>query len=381
MNTPPRVMGMLAGNISRQADMRTKYSYFFNALSKTVPLVDVLDVSLKGIDRWSIAAMTFNFNQRIWKERFFKNIPAFQLRSKNAARYLKRRLNEYDFVLQLGVLFNSNLRETPSRTLIYTDFTSKLSANNPAAGRSPFTPSQRARWFELEKQAYWQSSFIFSRSNFVKTSLVNDYGLPSGKIEVVGAGVNFEKLPEADIQRQFNEPTVLFIGSDFLRKGGDILLHAFASVKRLLPKARLIVMTNQPVSAKLPCDGVEIIRTQWSRPLIDSLYRRSNLLVLPSRLETWGDVLLEAMAYSLPCIGTWGQAMEEIIRHKHTGLLVEQEDIQGLSAAMVEILSQPERIERYGKEARRIVEKQYTWDIVAGQISSKILSLHHSRIN
>ena len=99
------------------------------------------------------------------------------------------------------------------------------------------------------------------------------------------------------LRTQKEKPTALFIGQDFHRKGGDLLLSAFAQVRQHVPQARLLCLTKGPIPAELPLDGVEVFEAEWDRDLVKQLYHQADLFVLPSRLETWGDVLLEAMAY------------------------------------------------------------------------------------
>jgi glycosyltransferase involved in cell wall biosynthesis len=375
MSPRPRVIGVLVGDIYHKADMQTKYGAFFEALSKQVDLVDIHDASLKGIDRWVNAARSFHLDKHKWKEQFFKNEYAFKLRSARTTQYLNKQHGKYDYILQLGALFNANLGENPSKTLIYTDYTASLSASHYKGGRSPFTPKQLSIWLGLEKRAYTQSALIFVRAGFVKHSLTTEYHLPPEKVVEVGAGVNFAELPMPNITRQYDEPTALFIGYDFYRKGGDILLKAFAQLKSRLAKAKLIVLTNDQIPASLPISGVEFINPTWNRSFIQELYQRANLLVLPSRLETWGDVLLEAMAYELPCIGITGQSMENIIQHNITGLLVEPENPNELSQAMFELMSQPKLLISYGKLARKRIEEKFTWEKVIGQMIERINAL------
>lgn len=94
---------------------------------------------------------------------------------------------------------------------------------------------------------------------------------------------------------------------------------------------------------------------------------------MPSRLETWGDVLLEAMAYGLPCIGVTGQSMTEIIRDGETGLLVPPEDVAALSESFIKLLKDGELRNRMGQAGRLLVENEFTWDQVVERLSSMIV--------
>jgi glycosyltransferase involved in cell wall biosynthesis len=90
--------------------------------------------------------------------------------------------------------------------------------------------------------------------------------------------------------------------------------------------------------------------------------------VLPARLETWGDVLIEAMSHGLPCVGVRGEPMEEIIDHGATGLLVEPEDVEALSESILRLLTDLELRRNLGGRARHTVERQFTWDHVTHRL-------------
>jgi glycosyltransferase involved in cell wall biosynthesis len=102
---------------------------------------------------------------------------------------------------------------------------------------------------------------------------------------------------------------------------------------------------------------------------VQELYRQSDVFILPSRLETWGDVLLEAMAFGLPCIGVYGQAMEDIIISGETGVLVAPEQVELLAEAIIQLFMQPDIRYRMGQAANLLVANEFTWDRVVERLS------------
>ena len=183
-------------------------------------------------------------------------------------------------------------------------------------------------------------------------------------------------LPKLTPKTNSKEPTILFIGKDFYRKGGDLVLRAFAQCRLQVPEARLLFLTGDRIPSDLPLEGVEIINPTWERSVIKALYRRADLFVLPSRLETWGDVLLEAMAYGLSCISVSGEAMEEIIDDGVTGKIVPPADIDALTHAMTSLLQDVNLRYQWGQAARRKVETQFTWDHVVDRLAPIIIRVH-----
>ena len=359
---------LLTGDVRRDPDACTKYGGLVKALERRFAHTQVYDVALKGWPRVYNALQVFHPDVHRWKQRFYKNLPAFCLRSQQAQRIRARYPDA--LALQVGVLFDAYNLQAARSSLIYTDYSAALSARKAALGRSPFDENQRQAWLALESQAYRRSAHIYTRGEFVRRSLLQDYGLDPQKVTAVGGGVNFDPLPLFDprvdgaVPYIASAPTFLFIGKDFHRKGGDLLLHAFARLRSAYPEARLWMVTDGPLPAGSPLEGVQVIPPTWDRQAIEALYRQADVFVLPSRLETWGDVLLEAMAFGLPCIGVRGEAMEEIILEGQTGRVVLGEDIAALAAAMQDLSENPALRRAWGQAGRARVEEHFTWDRV-----------------
>jgi alpha-maltose-1-phosphate synthase len=358
------------GNMETKPSDRTKYGLMFEALGALVDLIEVYDTSLKGTERLVNAVQVFHPNRHQWRQRFYKNIPAFKTRSQRTTDYLVSRQNDFDLIFQVGVLYDARWENRGNPSIIYTDYTAHLSRQKPDSGRSPFTDEESRVWIGLEKAAFEHATHICTRAHYVRDSVVQDYGIDPGKVTAIGGGINFPLLPNLNTRVYHNPkvPAVLFIGKDFYRKGGDVLLKAFAQTRRNHPNARLKMVTSAPPDLNLPLDGVEIIPPIWDRTVIEQLYREASVFVLPSRLETWGDVLLEAMAFGLPCIGVSGEAMGEMIAHEQTGLVVPPQDETALAEAMTRILSDVALQEEWGRAGRQRVEEHFTWSAIMRRV-------------
>lgn len=358
------------GDITREPDAYIKYGYLLKAVNQIFPLVGSVNAKLQGLPRLVNALLTIHPNQKQWRARFYHNEFAFRARSRRVATYLKSMDNQIDVILQIGGMFDANwngLAKTPN--IIYTDYTAHLSAQKPEAGRSPFISQQQKRWITLERQALARATHVCTRSKFVRDSIITDYNIPPERVTAIGGGINFVALPELTLPKSNDKPLALFIGRDFYRKGGDILLRAFALVRSQIPEARLLVSTKDPIPSDLPLEGVELVDSEWNQATIEALYRQANVFVLPSRLETWGDVLLEAMSYGLPCIGVSSEAMPEIIENEVTGLIVPPENIEALAAALIRLFTNTQLCHQWGQAARQRVEQLYTWDRVVERLS------------
>lgn len=368
----PRIAGALVGDVHRDPAAQIKYGFFFVALAEHFPLAEIYDASLHGVYRYLNALQAFHPDQQRWRESFYKNVTAFRWRSRQTSAYFQTIQEEIDLIVQVGVLFDARWETASPPSLIYTDYTAHLAAQRPSAGRSPFSAVQRQEWLALERAAFARASHICTRSELVRTSIIEEYGMTPDKVTVVGGGVNFARLPQPTSHRETAVPTILFIGKEFYRKGGDLLLEAFAQARQEVPGARLKMVTAVPIPADFPKEGVEVIHATWDRQVIAALYRSADLFVLPSRLETWGDVLLEAMSYGLPCIGVSGQVMEEIIDHESTGLVVPAEDVAALANSLVRLLTDVGLRRRMGQQARLKAENNYQWPDVVQRVGDCI---------
>jgi glycosyltransferase involved in cell wall biosynthesis len=364
----PSIVATLMGNVHSQTINRTKYGYFFDALSKECDLVDVLDAGLEGFQRWFNALMFFHRSRAVWRERFYKNIPAFRLRSRKANALLWKYEGKADVSMQIGVMYDSAINKLPFPHIIYSDYTAILSSRKPHAGRSPFTKATREKWIALEKKTFERAVHVCTRSELVKQSLLEDYDIPQSKVTVIGGGLNLASLPEIPARWDHPNPLVLFIGKEFQRKGGPLLVKAFSMVRQVLPSARLTIVTSHvPDDVVLP-ENTHVLTHIRARSEIENLYRAADVFVLPSVLETWGDVIIEAMAFGLPCIGVREDAMPEIIQHEKTGFLIARQDAISMADAMVMLLKNAALRKLMGNEGRSLVEKEFLWSHVVKRL-------------
>jgi glycosyltransferase involved in cell wall biosynthesis len=152
-------------------------------------------------------------------------------------------------------------------------------------------------------------------------------------------------------------PRVLFVGSDFPRKGGFDLLRAWEA-RRLHERATLALMTGWPLDAsRLPPGvvvhrGVSAYTDAWC-----ALWHEADLFVMPTSDEAWGNVFQEAAAAGLPAIGTRITAVPEIIEDGVTGVLVPPHDADALARALDTLLESPERRRDMGARGRAFVAR------------------------
>lgn len=160
----------------------------------------------------------------------------------------------------------------------------------------------------------------------------------------------------------------LFVGHPFKRKGVDVLLRAFAEVRSTHPDWRLVLigfgLERSARDAGLDLGGVEFLGPVHQERVAE-LMSRCAALVLPSRSEAMGRVLLEAAFACCPRIGSAVTGIPSYIDHNEDGLLVKPADVPSLAQAMKHVVENPEHANRMGKTAGLRAEKEFTADAYA----------------
>jgi glycosyltransferase involved in cell wall biosynthesis len=160
------------------------------------------------------------------------------------------------------------------------------------------------------------------------------------------------------------QPRVLFVGVLERYKGVDVLLKAWPTVMTAIPDAELTIVGGGTLSRELrrwaASSGLEhAIRflVPVHQKQLCSLLDQASCLVLPSRSEGLGRVVLEAMARARPVVGSSVGGIPELIEEGRTGRLVPPGDPAALAAALSSVLSDPSAAEKMGHEARESFEE------------------------
>lgn len=344
--------------VASRGDALTPYLY--RALERRFPGTGQVAVDLTPAQRYIVAARTFRPSRGAWVEKFYKSSRAYGFRSANAAKELAGQDGDFDVLFQIHALFDSSRADTT----LYIDCTHRQSAVHWPAW-NPLTGEQLARWYRQERSAYHRAAHLFAFSEPTRQSLIQDYGVAADKVTTTGAGINLDELPELTGSAQ--APTILFIGNDFVRKGGLVLLEAFRAVRRAIPTARLQLVGTAPAIARQ--EGVDVLGRIWDRAEIVRLYRQASVFAVPSYFDPLPLVLLEAMAFGLPTVSSHSCGIPEIVEDGRTGKLVQAGDVAALATALIDTLSDPVAAGRAGRAGRSRVERLYTWDAVVDRMA------------
>lgn len=332
---------------------------------------DVIDVLDFNVINRSAASLLFSvareygltscltksqFRSRVFRTTHFFN----KIRQRLLQRLSSR---QYAFTFQTQSLFDASIRGTPH--FLYTDHTHLANLTYPGRGQVPMASST---WIELEKSIYKNARLNFTMSSHVSRSLVDQYGCAATRVRCVYAGSNATIGQGSLGSDRFAQKKILFVGIDWDRKGGPVLLSAFREVRRSHPTAELIIVGCKPDVSMAGC------RVVGQVPLAEvaNFYRSASVFCLPTTVEPFGIVFVEAFAHGLPIVATNVGAIPDFVEEGQSGYLVRCNDPVQLASRLIELLANPARCIQFGARGQAMVSDRYTWQATAEKIAGHI---------
>lgn len=214
--------------------------------------------------------------------------------------------------------------------------------------------------------------------------LVRLYDAPRERLELVPSGVDhafFSPGDRAGARAALgldDRPTMLFVGRIQPLKG---LTVAVESLARLADKRTRLVVVGGPSGADGPAElrrvqeriralGVAE-RVQFVDPqphhMLSSWYRAADVVVVPSRSESFGLVALEAAACGVPVVASAVGGLRTLVVPGVTGMLVESRDPESFAAAIASVLTDPVRAAAMGAAAAE-ESRRYSWSTTAARL-------------
>ncbi len=198
-----------------------------------------------------------------------------------------------------------------------------------------------------------------------------------GEYQLIPNGIDVQKFGGSDVKpiKKFDDgkPNILFVGRLEKRKGFPHLLDAFPYIKAQVPNARLIV-----VGAFDKDDKEKYVRHARRHGLRDvkfvgyvssdelpRYYRSAHVFCAPSTgFESFGLVLLEAMAAGTPIVASNIPGYRNVVTHGREGLLVPPSDEQAIASAVIRLLRDAPLRQRLS-DAGRTTAQEYSWTRIA----------------
>ncbi|RJQ43497.1 MAG: glycosyltransferase [Nitrospiraceae bacterium] len=215
------------------------------------------------------------------------------------------------------------------------------------------------------------------------------------KAVVVPNGIDiseFTSLPSPDILKArypalSNKKVILFLGRISWKKGLDVLVKAFASVKKRRDDVHLLIAGNdeggyvKKVRKWLKDEGISKDATftgllEGSAKL--EAFAGSDLFVLPSYSENFGMAVIEAMACGLPVIISDQVGIYREVINAEAGVVISP-DATELAKALANMLDDPDNNIKFKENSRKLVSERFTWDKISGQMMQIYESMIRSK--
>jgi glycosyltransferase involved in cell wall biosynthesis len=206
------------------------------------------------------------------------------------------------------------------------------------------------------------------------------------RLEVVGRGVDLGRFDPAlrsgTLRRQWDasddDLVVAHVGRLAPEKNLGAVADAFDAIRATEPRARLLVVGEGPARAQLAgrCAGASFAGSRHGAELA-AHYASADLLLFPSRTETFGNVVIESMASGVPVVAFDAAAAGQIIEPGANGVLVSLDRPADYAPAAAAAVRERARLREMGRRARQTVAG-LGWDAIAARVEGLWRELLHA---
>jgi glycosyltransferase involved in cell wall biosynthesis len=235
----------------------------------------------------------------------------------------------------------------------------------------------------LERQSIEKSSLVLYPSEWAAQSAMSDFRAASSKIHVIPFGANLDTAPPAGmvLNKQRSEVCrLLFLGVEWIRKGGDLAFQTFLELKKRGIKSKLTVCGCTPPAGisdpDLIVTGFLNKNVAQERERIESLLLNSDFLILPTRAECTPIVFCEASAFGLPSVATDTGGVRGVVRDGVNGFLLPiTAGPAEYASTIMQVFQDESSYRALVRSARAEYESRLNWD-AWGTAVSDIIQKH-----
>lgn len=242
----------------------------------------------------------------------------------------------------------------------------------------------RLGWFAPVIGSYLRALHNRTRRTFVPTARAQRELLSAGfeRVEVVARGVDAQRFSPAKRDRALRArwgaghgPVLLYVGRLAPEKNVALALEAWQRAHELVPSARMVVVGDGPLRARLEREFPQAIfaGTQTGEALA-AHYASADLFLFPSLSETFGNVTLEALASGLPVVAFDAAAAAEFVTNRVNGRLIAPGDDAAFIVAAGLLASLHGELDPM-REAAREAACRADWPAVLARFEAQLLEI------
>jgi len=219
----------------------------------------------------------------------------------------------------------------------------------------------------MTRKAYNDAAFLLPWSEWVRESLIMDYGIGPEKIEIIPPGINLHQWGRKTnaAKKENRKIKILFVGGEFLRKGGDILFKV--ACRGDFQNYEFHFVTKDFQGHAMP-NTFFYDKMEANSDSLKALYFNADIFALPTRADFSPNAIFEAMAFELPVITTNVGSLSETIRDNENGFFIPLNDEQALADRLLTLIHDQALRLRLGRAGRKLVEEKFNLEKNAERI-------------
>ncbi len=227
--------------------------------------------------------------------------------------------------------------------------------------------------YDIERRGMHAAAKVITVSNMTKDTVVNRYGVPPAKVEVVYNAVEHNGDGVCHVPAEKTDKIVLFLGRITMQKGPEYFLAAAKKVLQVVDNVKFIMAGSgdmMPRIVELAASmgiGNKVLFTGFlTGEDVNKAYNMADLYVMPSVSEPFGISSLEAMNRNVPVLISKQSGIAEVVKH---ALKVDFWDIDEMANKMIAVLKRPQLKETLSKNGFHESCK-FNWEDSAAKVKS-----------
>jgi glycosyltransferase involved in cell wall biosynthesis len=227
---------------------------------------------------------------------------------------------------------------------------------------------------KIERVAYERADYVV----FMEDEYAKRFALEKDRFEIIPCGIDLSIFDPSRFDRDklrkrysMTGKTAVVTVATLRRgiKGHDVLLRSISHVVAVHPECHFFLAgTGDQLWLRKLAESLGIddhLHFLGECSDIPELLSASDIFVLPSRSEGLGIALIEAMAMKLPCIATRVGGVPSVVTHQRDGILVEPDDPEAISRALLHLISDQKMARMLGENARKRVITGFSLEATA----------------
>lgn len=245
-------------------------------------------------------------------------------------------------------------------------------------------PKYQQLSIETDHAGVSNSLLAFYPSKWAQNSAIADYGISADKAILSSWGINMDHGNIKPVIRKKSATEtikLLFVGLDWVRKGGEIAVRVTEILNQRGLSCELhIVGQSSDVCRDVNSDNIIFHgRLSKNKPdecqKISDLFHSCDIFFMPTLAEAWGMVFAESAAHAMPSVSYATGGVTSVVNHLKSGILLpEKSNADAFADAIEKIIRTPKELERLSNGALEESENRLNWDIWAKNVK------HHTDI-